>query len=142
MTAKDHNRILGILFLVWGGLQIFGLGIGILMMLGFGGAILSSAPSRDAAPIAAMFGIMSVMMVVLMIFAIPAIIAGFKMRKEKPSAKTWVLVAAILALLNFPLGTALGVYALWFIFGDQGKSLYSGGVSGGNFTPPSPNSWQ
>ncbi|HEX8196736.1 MAG TPA: hypothetical protein VF571_11155 [Pyrinomonadaceae bacterium] len=142
MTAKDHNKLLGILFLIWGGLQIIGFGIAILFMLGIGGAALSGAHSRDAAPIAAIFGFTTVILVFAMIFAIPAIIAGLKMRKEKPGAKTWVLISAILALLSFPLGTALGVYALWFMFGDQGKSFYSGGNGGNAFNQPPPNSWR
>lgn len=142
MTAKDHNKLIGLFFLIWGGLQIVGLCVALLIMLGVGGAALSSAPSRDAAPLAFVFGFTSVMMICLMIFALPAIIAGLKMRKEKPSAKTWAMVAAILALLNFPLGTALGVYALWFLFGDQGKSFYAGGNGGNTFNQPPPNSWR
>ena len=142
MTAKDHNRLIGLFFLIWGGLQIIGLGIGILFMLGVGGAVLSGARTNEAAPIAAVFGISTVIMVFAMIFAIPAIIAGLKMRKENPGAKTWIVIAAILALLNFPLGTALGVYALWFLFGDQGKSFYSGGSAGNSFNQPPPNSWR
>jgi hypothetical protein len=143
MTAKDHNRLIGLFFLIWGGLQILGLCIAILVMLGVGGAALSGARSRDAAPIAAVFGFTTVILIIAMILAIPAIIAGLKMRKENPGAKTWILVAAILALLNFPLGTALGVYALWFMFGDQGKSFYSGGNGGNSFNqPPPPNNWR
>lgn len=142
MTAKDHNKLLGILFLSWGGLHIVGFGIAILFMLGLGGAVLSTSSSSEAAPIAAVFGFTTVILVFAMIFAIPAVIAGLKMRKEKPGAKTWVLIAAILAVLNFPLGTALGVYALWFMFGDQGKSFYSGGTGGNGFNQPPPNSWR
>lgn len=143
MTAKDHNRLIGLFFLIWGGLQILGLGIAILVMLGVGGAALSGARSGDAAPIAAVFGFTTVILVIAIILAIPAIIAGLKMRKENPGAKTWILVAAILALLNFPLGTALGVYALWFMFGDQGKSFYSGGGTGNSFNqPPPPSNWR
>jgi heme/copper-type cytochrome/quinol oxidase subunit 3 len=143
MTAKDHNRLIGLFFLIWGGLQILGLGIAILAMLGVGGTALFGAHSRDAVPIAAVFGITTVILVIAMILTIPAIIAGLKMRKEKPGAKTWVLIAAILALVNFPLGTALGVYALWFMFGDQGKSFYSGGSTGNSFNqPPPPNNWR
>lgn len=142
MTAKDHNKLIGLFFLIWGGLQLVGLCIGILFMLGIGGAALSSARSNEAAPIAAVFGLTTIILVFAMILAIPAIIAGLKMRKENPSAKTWAMVAAILALLNFPLGTALGVYALWFLFGDQGKSFYSGGTSGNAFNQPPPNSWR
>jgi uncharacterized membrane protein len=141
MTAKDHNRLIGLFFLIWGGLQILGLGIAVLVMLGVSGAALSSAPGRDTAPIVAVFGLTIVILILAAVFAIPAIVAGMKMRKEQSSAKTWALVAAILALLNFPLGTALGVYALWFLFGDQGKSFYNGGA-GNAFNQPPPNSWR
>ncbi|MDQ4121777.1 MAG: hypothetical protein M3209_10065 [Acidobacteriota bacterium] len=142
MTAKNHNKLIGLFFLIWGGLQIVILGIVILFMLGIGGAALSGARSNEAAPIAIIFGLTTVALLVAIVLAIPSIIAGLKMRKEKSSAKNWAIVAAILAILNFPFGTALGIYALWFLFGDQGKSFYSGGGTGNAFNPPPPNSWR
>jgi hypothetical protein len=78
------------------------------------------------------------------VLLIPSLIAGLKMRKGKMSGRTWGIIAAIIALLNIPLGTALGIYALWFLFSAEGKNFY---LSGGNpnmvsSPPPPPQGWQ
>jgi len=148
MTAKEHNKILGILFLVYGGLHVIGLIIGILAMLGMMGFVATQARSRDAAPMALIFGISIGIMFFAMLFVIPILIAGWKILKERAGGRTWGIVGAILAVLNFPLGTAVGVYGLWFLFGDEGKNFYLGG-GGPNMTSssqpqpqPTPQSWQ
>jgi hypothetical protein len=70
--------------------------------------------------------------------------AGLKMRNEKPDARGWGIAGSIISLLNFPLGTILGIYGLWFLMGDQGRQYYLGGMnsSPNAYPPPPPNSWQ
>jgi hypothetical protein len=50
-----------------------------------------------------------------------------------------------MACMSFPLGTAVGVYGLVFIFGDNGKAYFDS-PEYGRFpnvnVPPPPNSWQ
>ncbi len=60
----------------------------------------------------------------LFILAFINIIAGWKMYKEKPGARSWGIIASIICLLDIPLGTALGVYGLWFLYGVEGKEIY------------------
>ena len=52
------------------------------------------------------------------------LIAGWKILKEKRGARKWGIVASFICLLNIPLGTIIGVYSLWFLFGVEGKALY------------------
>jgi len=52
------------------------------------------------------------------------------------------IIASIICLPGIPLGTALGVYGLWFFFGEQGKSYYESGGMMASAPPPPPNSWQ
>ncbi|MDM7923158.1 MAG: hypothetical protein QUS14_12735 [Pyrinomonadaceae bacterium] len=141
MTPKEHNRTLGILFLVYLGLQIIGLAIGVVSVFIMIGAISASDP--NAAP---MMGIMSAVMIFAFVFGgllmIPIAGAGFKLLKEKPGARTWGIVAAIIALINIPLGTILGVYGLWFLFSEPGKAFYLGQDQPTMMPPPPPNSWQ
>ena len=54
----------------------------------------------------------------------PVVLAGYALLKRKRWAKTMGLIAAIVAGLNFPLGSALCVYTLWFLFGESGRFLY------------------
>ena len=44
--------------------------------------------------------------------------------------------------ISFPLGTAAGVYGMWFLFGDEGKRFYlGGGQPQFQSLPPTPGSW-
>ena len=44
-----------------------------------------------------------------------ALIAGYGLLQRRPWGRVVAIVAAILALLKFPLGTALGIYTLWVL---------------------------
>ena len=146
MNAKEHNNLLGIFLIVYEALQVIGLLIAIFVMVGMIGFVFSQVPGREAIP----FGLIALIVVAALLFSalllIPGFIAAIKIRRESPDARGWAIAASIIALLNFPLGTALGVYGLWFLMGDMGKAFYLGGGSKANFTtpppPPAPNSWQ
>lgn len=145
MTAKEHNRLLSIFFFVQGGLQVLG---GILVGLIYGGlgAFMLSSSRRDEDQM--MGGIFVAMAVVvgLMVFAFAVLdlFTGWKLHKEQPIGRVLGIVASCIALLGFPLGTALGIYGLWFFLGDKGKEFYGGRGPGGysHSPPPPPNSWQ
>ncbi len=143
MTAKDHNKLLGIFFLVSGGLQAFG---GILMALiygGMGAAIMSTARKSEEQTMGGVFLIVGVIVgIIILAFAGFSLFVGWRLFKEKPGARTLAIIASCIALLSIPLGTALGIYGLWFLFGEQGKQFYAGGNSANNFPPPPPNTWQ
>ncbi len=142
MTAKEHNKTLGILFLVYLGLQVLGLIVGLVVIIGFSGLLFSEMGTNDAMPLGLIVGMFGVILVVSVILLIPIALAGFKINKEKPNARIWGIIASIISLLSFPIGTALGVYGLWFLFGEQGKQFYEGGEIGIENPPPPPNSWQ
>ena len=42
-----------------------------------------------------------------------SVIVGWSLLNRKPWARTLAIVAAVLALLTLPMGTALGTYTLW-----------------------------
>ncbi len=83
---------------------------------------------------------------IILLFAAVNLTAGYKMLKEKMGARNWGVAASILSLLSIPLGTALGVYGLWFLFGDEGKQFYHlGGAPRQQNVfnpPPPPQNWQ
>lgn len=143
MTGKDHNKLLSIFLLIHGGLQAFG---GIFIVLIYGGigvSFLSMARKNEEQAMGGIFLVLAIIIApIVLIMAGVVLMAGWKMLKEKMNARTWGIVASIISLLNFPLGTALGVYGLWFLFGEQGKQFYSGGNSANNYPPPPPNNWQ
>ena len=145
MTAKEHNKLIGIFHLVDGGLQVFGGIIAALIYFFIFLVFQAKARGADDVMFATIFMIFALIITpIVLIFAAINLIAGWKMLKEKDGARTWGIVASIISLLNFPIGMALGVYSLWFLFGDEGKNFYLGNNSYArqSFPPPPPNNWQ
>ncbi len=142
MTARDHNRLLGIFFLIQGGLAAFGAVIVAVIYGGMGTMLLTSAREHEAQTVG---GIMMAAAVIagffVLVFSLFYLIAGWKVYKEAPAGRILGIIASILCLTSFPLGTALGVYGLWFLFGEMGKAFYEGDRFSSQVPPP-PNSWQ
>ncbi len=142
MTGKEHSKTLGILFLVNCGLQALGIIAGVIMMFFVFGIAATQARGEEAAILGFVGVIIAIALLVSLLLVVPSAIAGYRLTKMKADARTWAIVASIIALLNFPLGTVLGVYGLWFIFGDEGRAYFDGTTHYGYTPPPPPNSWQ
>ena len=146
MTAQEHNRLISILFHVQGAIQALVGVILVVVYIGMGGVFIAAGDQQEQQLIGGIFVIVGIVTAVI-VFAFAALdfFTAFKIGKMQPIGRTLGIVVAILSVMNFPLGTALGVYALWFFFGDQGKMLYSIDEAGSNqkySPPPPPNSWQ
>ncbi|MGI9035403.1 MAG: hypothetical protein ACR2GD_05125 [Pyrinomonadaceae bacterium] len=144
MVAKDHNKLLGIFHLIQGGLQAFAGLIVALVYGGMGMAFRTNAHSPEEQMMANIFIILAfVVAPFVLIIAGINLMAGYKLLKEKAGARTWGIIASIVCLLSIPLGTALGIYGLWFFFGEEGKQFYlEGGKQPNMFNAPPPNNWQ
>ena len=75
-------------------------------------------------PVGLLAFIAIVMVLVTLVYAVPSFLAGYALLKRKRWAKTMALIAAIVAGLNFPVGSALCVFTLYFLFGESGRFLY------------------
>jgi hypothetical protein len=150
MTPREHGRLLGLLFLIWAGFQFIGTLAAGLMMTVMDGPMMaefSKIPRRAGEPdpstfIGLIFGAVVVGLIVSLLFLIPDVVAGLGLRRERASSRIWAIVASILALLSFPLGTALGVYGLWFVFGEQGRAFFGNNSGYPEQPAPPPHSWR
>lgn len=147
MTAREHNRLVGIFLMAHGGFQAVIMVVLCIVYAVIGGALLIGGRQGEEQIVGAAFiGVIAIVFIFSLLFLLPQIIGGYKLWKEKPSARTWGIVGSIISCLSFPLGTAAGVYGLWFLFGDMGKQMYLGGYNQHMFQhppqPPAPNSWQ
>ena len=147
MTAKEHNRLVGIFLMAHGAMQ--GLIMALLCVVYgvIGGALFVGGQKEEEKIVGLAFiGIIFVLAIVAMLFVLPQVLGGYKLWKERPNARTWGIIGSIISCLSFPLGTAAGVYGLWFLFGEEGKRFYLGGQPQYAFNPtpqpPPPNSWQ
>ncbi len=128
MTPRDHNKVLTILHLIYGGLNFISLLIIIpFVLISFG---LFGTGQAEAAAMGAIFLVFAVIVgFATILFSLPPLIAAYSMHKHKPWARTAGIVAAVIAAMGFPLGTALCVYTFWFLFGE-GKFYFDGGGQG------------
>lgn len=53
-----------------------------------------------------------------------SLVAGYGLLKRRSWARTLTIVLSILNLLNFPLGTILGGYALYVMLKDESKAEF------------------
>ncbi len=147
MTAREHNKLIGIFLMAHGALQAL-IMVFICLVYGvLGSAMLIGGRQGEEQIVGAVFiGVIFFIVLFSMLFLLPQIIGGYKLLKERPNARTWGIVGSIISCLSFPFGTAVGVYGLWFLFGDMGKHLYLGGGNQYMFQappqPPPPSSWQ
>ncbi len=142
MTAKEHNKLIGIFFLVNAGLSAIGGIIAALIYGGMGMMMVGAGRREEDQMIGGIFLVAAVVVgILIVLFAGFYGFAGWKIYKEQSIGRTLGIIASAFSLLSPPLGTALGVYGLWFLLGEQGKSFYNGSGMP-SVPPPPPNSWQ
>jgi zinc transporter ZupT len=76
------------------------------------------------------------------LFTIPPLLAGYGLLERRPWSRMLSLVAAVLAMLSIPMGTALGIYTFWFMMSEQGKHFSLYGEEHVPLPPPPPQSWR
>ncbi|MBL8174233.1 MAG: hypothetical protein JNK48_06165 [Bryobacterales bacterium] len=127
---QAHVKIVAILHIVFGAL---GLLAGLFIMVLFGGiaglvgAFGNGAESLIAIPI--LGGIGAVILILLLALSLPGLIAGIGLLRFRNWARILTIVLSALNLLNFPFGTALGVYGLWVLLSADTQRLFTAPTS-------------
>jgi hypothetical protein len=118
-----HVKVLAWLYIVFGVLgSLFGLGLmALLGAIGVAGAA-SDPDAWMALPILGLTG--AALGVFILLLSLPGIIAGIGLLMFRPWARIVTIVLSALNLMNFPLGTILGVYGLWVMLSSEGSRLF------------------
>jgi hypothetical protein len=125
MTAAEHSKILGIMHLAYGGMHLFSVIVMVIVFFVMG-IMMPFASAEAGAPPAALFGVIFLIVGAFsLLLTIPPLVAGYGFLKRKSWSKVAGTISAIMSLISIPMGTALGVYTLWFLFGEKGRQLYS-----------------
>ena len=130
---RTHVKVLGVLQLVAGSLWLlFAVGIG----MGFSllGAFVGSSGGQDAEFGGAVLGFLGAAAAGFFgIGGAIAIASGIGVMNFKPWARILSIICSAISLVQFPIGTALGVYGLWVLFSKETEVLFaSGGSEPGN----------
>ena len=121
-----HVDFAGVLFIVWGllttlvGVSTLALGIGAVALIasasGGGGGGQVAAGLTAAA--------FTALGIIAMLWGAAHVVVGVPLRRRKPWARLIALTLGAIDLVLLPYGTALGVYALWVLLNEGGKSLF------------------
>ena len=92
------------------GMSIMGILIGILVfiVLCFAGDLSGDQQAQFILSIIA-----KVIIGLMLLLSIPGIIAGIGLFKRKEWARILTLIISVIDLVNFPVGTAVGIYSIW-----------------------------
>jgi len=155
MTDNDKAKLLGLFLWLFTALNVILVAVIGVIYVGIFGVIFTNAPHKAGDPppeliVSIVAGVFVFILIFTILFSIPKIVAGYGLRKHKPWARTWAIIASIMSCLSFPIGTAIGVFGLVFLFSDSGKRYfedpaYAGlNPATGTVPPlqPPPNSWQ
>ena len=123
MTAAEHNKIVAIGFAGFAAIFFFTfllllvVSAGVFVALG----ITNETGDGKQAGIGLLGGAFAVVFYVVLglIFVFPLALASWKMFKRRVRARIWGVIAAILLIPLFPLGTILGIYGLWLFFSAE-----------------------
>ena len=154
MTPRDKARLLGLLFWIFAGFNVVLVAVIAVVYVVIFGAVFSSVPHKPGEPgpeviLPLLIVIFAFVLLFVVLFSIPKIVAGYGLRNEKSWARIWAIIASIMACMSFPFGTAIGIFGLVFLFGDDGKRFFEspgfgtkGLVGDAPFTAPEPNTWK
>jgi hypothetical protein len=125
-------KLLSIFFYVWGGLACLFAVIGAISLVVAGAAMssLPSSSSEDAqsqafmGPFFIAMGI--VILIVGLIYGILAIMAGGKFKKHLGGYVFCLVISIITCITSFPIGTALGIFAIVVLMRASVKEVFKG----------------
>jgi hypothetical protein len=120
--VREHVRMVGILWMAYSALHAVG-GIAILIVaqIVFGPAF-HNGPSPEVA-----FWLRPLLTVVgwlLLAKSAAGFFAGWGLLQREEWARTVALIMGFIALLNVPVGTALGIYTLWVLLPARSDEEY------------------
>ena len=122
-----HVKLLAILSSLWGALATL-VGVSMLLLaagafailIGPEGQTVALAAGLTAAVFAAIGGFS-------LLWGIAHLWATVLLRRRRAFGRVLMLGLAVVNLLVFPFGTALGVYALWILLTNEGRRLFEAG---------------
>lgn len=134
MTSSDHNKILAIGFGAFAAIFLFTFMLLLIVTTGvfvaLGITFANETGDSANAGIGILGGVFTVIFycVLGIICVLPTAMAAWKMLKRRKRARWYGIIASIVVVPIFPLGTILGIYSLWFFFSAEGKQFYSNNI--------------
>lgn len=118
--VDDHKKILGILYVITSALTIMAMLLLHAVFTMIFAFAFNDADPEDQAIFQFIIAIgRYVQVLVIVVVGIPTLIAGVGLLMKQSWAMILALIVACFKLFSFPVGTAIGVYAIWIYSEDQ-----------------------
>jgi hypothetical protein len=125
---QTHVKVLGVVYLAFGGLMLLGALFLLVMMGGVAGIVGASADPEDAAIAIPVLGFAGTALAVFLgVFSLPSLATGYGLINYKEWARVLGIILSAINLINIPLGTIVGAYGLWVLLNKETERLFSSG---------------
>ncbi len=114
-----HVKIVGWLHIFGSGLLVL-VGLFLLVFLPGIGAV-----SGDPVAVKVLGFVGPAVFFLMAVIAAPGLVAGFGLLKRKSWSRLLGIVVGVLNLVNFPIGTAIGIYTIWVLMQEQASDYFT-----------------
>lgn len=118
--TQFENHVVIVAWLHVGAAALFAAG-GIFVFTLFAGIGIASGDA-EALPILAAIGTSAALFLVTL--SVPGFLAGLGLLRRRPWARILAIVVGFVQLVNFPIGTAIGIYTIWILFDEQASTVF------------------
>jgi hypothetical protein len=124
-TAASHVDLVGVLFMVWGGLTIL-IGASTLALGMAAASLITAAAEAGRGQLAASLtaATFTILALIAVLWGAGHLAVGMLVRRRRHWSRLAAILLGCVDLLLLPYGTALGVYALWVLLREDAKRLF------------------
>ena len=123
---QTHVKVLGVVYLVFGGLMLLGALFLLVMMGGVAGIVGASADPEEAAIAIPVLGFAGTALALFLgLFSLPSLGTGYGLINYRGWARIVGIILSAISLINIPLGTIVGAYGLWVLLNKDTERLFS-----------------
>lgn len=120
IQLDGHKKVLGILYVVTAALTISGmLLLKLILSYVFSFALDQTDPDDRKIAELVLSLVQFIPYLIIIFISLPTIIAGIGLLTRQSWAMVFALIMGCLKLFSFPIGTAIGVYAIWIYTEDR-----------------------
>ncbi len=120
IKLDGHKKVLGILYIITAMFTIFGmLMLNAILTFIFSLAFNEVDPDERKIMELVLSIVQYLPVIIITLFSLPTLIAGIGLLTGQSWATLLALIMGCVKLFSFPIGTAIGIYAIWIYSEDQ-----------------------
>lgn len=125
-TMRTHIEVLGWIDIISSVIGFFLAAFIFVIMIG------SGIISGDQTAIRVLTVIAVIVAGIMVVISIPGLIAGIGLLRHQAWARVLAIIIAVVSLFNFPIGTIIGIYALWVLTNEETSQILTPGSMSDN----------